>query len=302
MAVQNSEEIEDSVDMSKTNELIHSISSQYREKYTDCGKYLNELRLLKQDLLEKETVLMANVESSYDKYIRQIKNQKEQCMSAISEEYSHRTKHVDKLIETMEQMQTLLSEYTVMSTSQDTFSDTESVGSAVFSDIESVNSEVTSPLCEPPRVEREILSYNECKVVFGENGVKQGEFRNLRGLAVDYQNRIFVVDCGNKRVQVFDEDTKFLFEFGSLGNEDGQFLFPYGVAINGHTIYITDSERHNIQAFDLSGTFLYKSGVRGGGTLQFNAPCGLAVSEDGRVFIADSVNNRIQVRHTHICY
>ena len=202
MAVQNSEEIEESVDMSKINEQLHSISSQYREKYTVCGKYLNELRLLKQDLLEKETILMENVESSYDKYIRQIKNQKEQCMSAICEEYSHRTKHVDKLIDAMEQMQTRLSEYTLMSTSQDTFSDTESVGSAVFSDIESVNSEVTSPLCEPPRVKRDILSYNECKVVFGENGVEQGEFRNLRGLAVDYQNRIFVVDCGNKRIQV----------------------------------------------------------------------------------------------------
>ena len=202
MAVQNNEGNEESFDTSKVNEQLHSISSQYREKYTDCGKYLNELRLLKQDLLEKETILMLNVESSYDRYIRQIKNQKEQCMSAISEEYSHRTNHLDKLIETLEQMQTQLSEYTVMTTSQDTFSDTESVGSAVFSDLESVSSEVTSPLCEPPRVERDMLSYNECNVVFGENGVKQGEFRNLRGLAVDYQNRIFVVDCGNKRVQV----------------------------------------------------------------------------------------------------
>ena len=94
---------------------------------------------------------------------------------------------------------------------------------------------------------------------------------------------------------MFDENTNFLFQFGSMGNEDGEFLFPFGIAINGQSIYITDSDRHDIQAFTLSGTFLYKAGNKGGGSLQFNVPSGVAVSEEGRVFIADNVNNRIQV-------
>ena len=188
--------------MNNIDENVQSISQKYREKYSDCGKYLIELRQLKEELLDNESQLIGKIEVSYDRSIRQLKNQKEKCLSAISEEYSNRTKHVQSLIETLEVIQTNLSEYSIMSNSQDNFSDTESIGSAVFSDIDSVASEFLSPLSEPARVQRDIKSYGESKFVFGNNGVKQGEFRNLRGISVDYQNRIFVVDCGNKRVQV----------------------------------------------------------------------------------------------------
>ncbi|KAI6645788.1 hypothetical protein LOD99_13051 [Oopsacas minuta] len=304
MAFKNSTEVFEPDVMNNIDEKIHSIAGQYREKYKECGSYLKELRVLKEELLEKEAALIAKVEASYDIYIRQIRQQRDKCKSAVCDEYSMRTKHVQNLINTFEIIHTQLSEYTRMSTSQppDNHSDTESVGSAVFSDVESVSSDVRSPLLEPQRVERDMLSYQQSSVVFGRNGVKKGEFRNLRGIAVDFQNRIFVVDCGNKRVQVFDENTKFLFEFGSLGSGDGEFLFPFGIAVNGYTVYVTDSERHNIQAFNLSGIFLYKTGVKGGGSLQFNVPCGLAVSTDGKVFIADSVNNRIQVFTSKLKY
>ena len=85
-----------------------------------------------------------------------------------------------------------------------------------------------------------------------------------------------------------------------MGNQDGEFLFPFGIAIRGQNIYITDSDHHNIQAFTLSGNYQYKAGNKGGGSLQFNVPTGVAVSEEGRVFIADSVNNRIQVGSARI--
>ena len=187
--------------MNNIDEHIQSISHKYREKCTDCVRYLIELRQLKEDLLDNESQLMGKIEVSYDRAIRQLKNQKERCMSAVSDEYSNRTKHVQSLIDTLEAIQSNLSEYAVMCC-QDNFSDTESIGSAVFSDIESITSELPSPVSGPVRVERDINSYEETKFVFGNNGVKEGEFRNLRGIAVDYQNRIFVVDCGNKRVQV----------------------------------------------------------------------------------------------------
>ena len=202
MAVKHNADNEELNVMNNIDEHVQSISHKYREKYADCWKYLIELRELKEELLDKESQLINKIEVSYDRSIRQLKNQKDKCVSAVSDEYTNRTKHVQGLIDTLEILQNTLSEYSVMSSSQDNFSDTESIGSAVFSDIESVNSELPSPLSEPTRVERDIKSYGDTKFVFGNNGVKEGEFRNLRGIAVDYQNRIFVVDCGNKRVQV----------------------------------------------------------------------------------------------------
>jgi DNA-binding beta-propeller fold protein YncE len=58
---------------------------------------------------------------------------------------------------------------------------------------------------------------------------------------------------------------------------------------------VSDPERHNIQKFDSSGTFLLKWGTQGNGELEFREPVSVVVRPDGKIYVADYQNSRIQV-------
>lgn len=66
----------------------------------------------------------------------------------------------------------------------------------------------------------------------GRKGQNFGEFNGLFDVAVDTrQRRMFVTDYNNHRIQVFDEQGKFLFLFGERGMGDGQFQSPTGIGV-----------------------------------------------------------------------
>ena len=103
-------------------------------------------------------------------------------------------------------------------------------------------------------------------------------------------------------------------EWGELGVDLGQFNHPRGLAVGPEgDVYVVDSDNHRVQVFDDQGTFLRAWGSRcdlstgqgcldpdGDGPLapgdgQFLEPWGVAVSDDGRVYVADTWNHRLQV-------
>ncbi|MDP2898444.1 MAG: LamG-like jellyroll fold domain-containing protein [bacterium] len=76
------------------------------------------------------------------------------------------------------------------------------------------------------------------------------------GLALDAQNRLYVVDEANDRIQVFNAEGDFQsrYVWGSDGADDGQFNFPICVAVrdvNDDTkwVYVNDRGNHRIQKF-----------------------------------------------------
>ncbi len=102
--------------------------------------------------------------------------------------------------------------------------------------------------------------------------------------------------------------------WGDNGTEAGQFNFPRGIAVGPDgNIYVVDSDNHRVQVFDPDGIFLREWGGQcnlstgqvcvdpdGDGPLspgdgQFQEPWGIAVAGDGRVYVADTWNHRVQV-------
>jgi len=75
-------------------------------------------------------------------------------------------------------------------------------------------------------------------------------------LAVDSSGKVWIVDTGNNRVQVFDANGNFSFKFGSEGISNGQFMFTGGgyIALDSSgNAYVADSAR--IQIFTSSGIY-----------------------------------------------
>jgi DNA-binding beta-propeller fold protein YncE len=145
--------------------------------------------------------------------------------------------------------------------------------------------------------------------VFDQNG----QFRGALGgqgsgdgqfvLAVDVAvrelesgaRRIYVTDLNNNRVQVFDQDLKFVFAFGGRGSGPGQFLSPRGIALDRFgRVYVADSANDRVQIFSAGGQFLQAFGSEGSAPGQLREPQGIAVAADGTIHVSDSGNRRVQ--------
>lgn len=89
--------------------------------------------------------------------------------------------------------------------------------------------------------------------------------------------------------------TKFVQEWGGLGNGPGQFDNPSGIAVDGAgNVYVIDTNNDRLQKFSEGGAFLQQwggSGTEGG---EFSAPIGVAVDSTGFVYVLDRGNNRVQ--------
>ena len=70
---------------------------------------------------------------------------------------------------------------------------------------------------------------------WGGIGVKHGEFRTPHALAFDSKGRLWVADRGNHRLEIFDQDGKYL---------ESRYMFsrPSGIFIKGDVLYVIDSE------------------------------------------------------------
>ena len=92
------------------------------------------------------------------------------------------------------------------------------------------------------------------------------------------------------------ESYELVDEWGSNGSGDGQFLEPYGLAIDKEdNLYVSDaSTNQRIQKFTSEGVFITKWGNWGSENGEFISPWGIDTDSEGNVYVADMYNDRIQ--------
>lgn len=142
-------------------------------------------------------------------------------------------------------------------------------------------------------------SYYEVRTT-GQFGTGNGEFKYPRGLAVR-NNRLYVTDSGNHRIQVFDvsdpTNMAWVATYGgtAAGAAAGSFNQPYGVTVDAAgDIWVADTGNHRIQRRSTSSGTWTAWGSQGSTSGKFNAPYDLAVDSAGAVYVADHHNSRIQ--------
>lgn len=129
---------------------------------------------------------------------------------------------------------------------------------------------------------------------FGGYGNDYGEFSYPVAVALDEEGNILIADFRNGRVQAFDKTGKFLYAIAGAGQ---QKLRPTALAAGDKRIYVADAYSHQVVVFDHTGIEVARIGKGHGVETGFcNYPNGLALDlANGRIFVADSNNSRIQV-------
>jgi len=133
---------------------------------------------------------------------------------------------------------------------------------------------------------------------WGAKGVDPGQFNEPTGIAVT-DDKVFVSDSRNRRIQVFDHNGQFIRQFGNprnkqSGEESAILERPMNLSIANQQLYVADYFSDTIKIYTLGGEFVRAVGQGGDGPAQFNAPGGVAVSGNGNIYVADFVNQRIQ--------
>lgn len=129
----------------------------------------------------------------------------------------------------------------------------------------------------------------------GRAGRRAGEFNRPEGLATDRQDRLYVADSCNHRVQVFSPKGEFLRAYGEAGSGPGQLSYPYDIQVDpAGRQYVCEFGNSRVQIFDPDGKPLETLGGPGAAPGQFSNPWSIALDSAGNLYVADSQNHRVQ--------
>ena len=151
---------------------------------------------------------------------------------------------------------------------------------------------------------------------FGEPGNQPGQFNTPHSIAADAQGNIYVADRGNRRIQVFNTDGKFLrqitidvpFDYASATAAIGKKPAPdaTGTQASGspwaicitpgpnQVMYASDAFPGRIYKLNLDGKLLGVLGESGKQLKQFGWIHEIACPSENTLFVAELLNWRVQ--------
>ncbi len=121
-----------------------------------------------------------------------------------------------------------------------------------------------------------------------------GLFFGPRDVLVGAGGEVYVVDTGNKRVQVFDAEGRYLYQFGGAGSEAGRLNEPVGLAaLSGGELVVADTWNYRLQVLSPAGLFLRQWGVAAWRSDSPEVKPYVAVDTLGRVLVSDPASSRV---------
>ena len=132
-----------------------------------------------------------------------------------------------------------------------------------------------------------------------------GLFLVPHGFAVDRDGHVWTTDAGGKdgkgqQAIEFDRTGRELRRLGTAGvsgETSTTFFSPTAVTIaSDGAVFVADGHVNSrIVKFDKDGHYVKAWGRKGRGPGEFNTPHALAIDSQGRLFVADRGNNRLQI-------
>ncbi len=128
---------------------------------------------------------------------------------------------------------------------------------------------------------------------FGKPGTGPGEFNNVtnggsaavHNIVIDAKRRLYVAEQANSRIQVFDENGKFIEQWPNIPT-------PYYLYMSkDQHLWVGDGGSQKILKFDLNGKLLYSWGTFGAQPGNIWGPHQLSVDSEGSFYIANAQGN-----------
>jgi len=132
-------------------------------------------------------------------------------------------------------------------------------------------------------------------MLIGHAGSGPSEFNRAEGLGIDRQDRIYVADSCNHRIQVFGPDGKWLRTYGGPGTNPGEMSYPYDVRVDADgRQFICEFGNSRVQIFDENDKLLEVLGQPGAAAGEFSNPWGITLDSHGNLYVCDAGNHRVQ--------
>ena len=131
---------------------------------------------------------------------------------------------------------------------------------------------------------------------WGSRGTEQGQLDTLLSIATDASGNVFVADRGNRRIQVFDNDGKFLRQISDVGA-------PWAICISpGAHQYLYSSNSNDVGNLDggeiykleLDGKVLGKFGRAGKLIKEFGTVNQMDCRNPNELYVGELINWRVQ--------
>ena len=132
---------------------------------------------------------------------------------------------------------------------------------------------------------------------WGSTGTADGQFRVVKGIAIDAANNVYVADRDNKRIQVFDTEGTFKTQFRNVGS-------PWAICITPGArqfLYVSNSNPPNNLDYDgeilkmtLDGRIVGKFGRAGKLLKEFGTVNSIDCRSENELYVGELGNWRVQ--------
>lgn len=129
-------------------------------------------------------------------------------------------------------------------------------------------------------------------VQFGTYGAGAGQFNDPTAVAVSRDNEIYIAECYNNRVQVFDRFGHSKRSWSGIGR--GRLDCPQGIAVSEDGLVFVAESSDKIATFTKYGEYISSFGTHGDRFGELNDPTNLAVQRN-KIYVTDQGNDRVQV-------
>ena len=125
-------------------------------------------------------------------------------------------------------------------------------------------------------------------LAWGTQGRGPSQFtQQVHGIAVDARRRVYVVDRGGGRIQIFDENGKYLDQWPGL-------ISPTRVWITQDQFaWVSDAGAQRLVKYDLNGKLLTYFGTPGSFQGAMATPHDFAVDAEGNLYVSNGFNHRV---------
>jgi len=132
---------------------------------------------------------------------------------------------------------------------------------------------------------------------WGKRGTGNGEFANVRSIAVDAQGNVYTADGGNKRIEVFDNDGNFKTAYTDVGNAQALCITkgasPFLYVSNSNPANDIDRDGE-IYKMKLDGTIVGKFGRAGKLPKEFGTVNAIDCRNANTLYVGEIGNLRVQ--------